>query len=121
MTHESGLYTLRAIVKRVFRQLAILLFERFYRYEWDEIKSIRNAEKHIGWTLSDGKRVFLDPLRLVEKDIRFYYREHRYLVFGNVEEIVLSVCFTSRGFFKRRLISVRPASRQERRRYNGRR
>ena len=118
MTHESGLYTLRAIVKRVFRQLAILLFERFYRYEWDDKKNESNYNKH-NFEFSDGIEIFFDPLRLVKKDIRFYYGENRYLIIGTKREAVLLVCFTMRGLFKRRIISVRKASRQERRKYYG--
>ena len=95
------------------------ILERFYRYEWDEAKNAGNVEKHKGFELSDGIAVFLDNAKVIKKDERFDYGESRYIVIGNVDGTVLFVCFTPRGFFKRRLISVRRASKQERREYYG--
>jgi len=96
------------------------ILERFYRYEWDEAKNASNVRKHKGLSLSTGKNVFFDPMRIIRCDMRFDYCEQRYIVIGFVEGVILSVCFTNRGFLKRRLISVRVASRKERRIYYGR-
>jgi len=95
------------------------ILERFYRYEWDDSKNASNVKKHRGFSMLSGSRVFLDSARLIQKDERFDYGENRYIAIGNVHEVILSVCFTPRGFLKRRLISVRRASRKERRMYYG--
>ena len=93
------------------------ILERFYRYEWSKTKNASNVKKHRGFELLDGSEIFLDPARIILKDERFDYRESRYIAIGNVDDNILSVCFTPRGFLKRRLISVRRASRKERRMY----
>ena len=95
------------------------ILERFYRYEWDEAKNIGNAKKHRGLTLFNGSEIFLDNSRVILKDERFDYGESRYIAIGKVDCSILSVCFTPRAFLKRRLISVRYASRKERRMYYG--
>ena len=95
------------------------ILERFYRYEWDETKNIGNAKKHKGLHLAHGIKVFLDKSRIILEDKRFSYGECRYVAIGKVNESILSVCFTPRAFLKRRLISVRVASRKERRKYYG--
>jgi uncharacterized DUF497 family protein len=95
------------------------ILERFYRYEWDEAKNVGNIRKHSGILLADGIEVFLDRARVIFEDRRYDYGERRYLAIGKVEDTILTVCFTPRSFLKRRLISVRVASRQERRLYYG--
>jgi Uncharacterized protein conserved in bacteria len=99
--------------------LLYYILERFCRYEWDEAKNTENVGKHKGLPLSDGIKVFLDNARVIFEDRRFNYGEKRYIVIGKVNGRVLSVCFTYRSFLKRRLISVRLASRKERRLYYG--
>lgn len=120
MSYEKEVYNTIERFSRVFVKLVILLFERFYKYGWNESKNLRNIEKH-ELTLSYGRKIFFDFMRIIYKDERFDYGEIRYLALGEVHGTILSVCFTSRGFFKRRLISVRKASRQERRKYYGKR
>jgi len=93
--------------------------ESFVRYEWDEAKNVENIRKHYGLPLRDGIEVFLDKARVIFEDRRFDYGERRYMAIGNARGDILSVCFTHRGFLKRRLISVRIASRKERRKYYG--
>ena len=95
------------------------ILEKFYRYEWDDTKDASNAKKHRNLDMQDGSEVFLDNARFIRKDERFDYGECRYIAIGNVRGVILSVCFTLRGFLKRRLISVRYASRKERRLYYG--
>jgi len=102
-----------------WKNLLYYILERFFRYEWDEAKSTENIRKHYGLPLREGIEVFLDKARFIFEDKRFNYGEKRYIAIGNVRGDILSVCFTYRGFLKRRLISVRIASRKERRRYYG--
>ena len=99
--------------------LLYYILERFCRYEWDEAKNTENVGKHKGLPLLDGMDVFLDKARIIFEDRRFNYGEKRYIAIGDVDGKVLSVCFTHRRFLKRRLISVRLASRKERRLYYG--
>jgi uncharacterized protein len=99
--------------------LLYYILERFYRYEWNETKNTKNIGKHKGLPLRDGAEIFLDKARVIFEDERFNYGEKRYIAVGNVDGKILSVCFTYRGFLKKRLISVRFASRKERRRYYG--
>jgi len=96
------------------------ILERFYRYEWGKTKNASNVKKHRGFELLAGSKVFLDNAKIIREDERFNYGERRYIAIGNVDGAILSVCFTLRGFLKRRLISVRYASRKERRMYYGR-
>jgi len=99
--------------------LLYYILERFYKYEWDESKNTKNIGKHRGLPLRDGIEVFLDKARIIFEDERFNYGEKRYIAVGIVNGRFLSVCFTNRRFLKRRLISVRLASRKERRKYYG--
>jgi uncharacterized DUF497 family protein len=93
------------------------ILERFYRYEWDEAKNVGNIRKHRGLSLPYGKRIFSDHKRIIREDMRFDYGERRYIAIGIVDGVILAVCFTPRGFLKRRLISVRIANKKERRFY----
>ena len=99
--------------------LLYYILERFCRYEWDEAKNTENIRKHNGLLLPEGIEVFLDKARVIFEDRRFHYGEKRYIAIGNVDGKILSVCFTYRRFLKRRLISVRLASRKERRWHYG--
>ncbi|MCL1966676.1 MAG: BrnT family toxin [Fibromonadales bacterium] len=101
------------------KNLLYYILERFYEYEWDEAKNTKNIGKHQSLPLSDGIEVFWDKARVISEDERFNYGEKRYIAIGYADGKVLSVCFTYRRFLKRRLISVRVASRKERRRYYG--
>jgi len=102
-----------------YENLLYYILEDFCRYEWDEAKNVENIRKHRGMSLRDGIRVFLDKARVMFEDRRFNYGEKRYMAIGNVGGTISSVCFTHRGFLKRRLISFRVASRKERRWYYG--
>jgi len=101
------------------KNLLYYILESFFRYEWDEAKNVENIRKHRGLPLRDGIRVFLDKKRVIFEDRRFNYGEKRYMAIGIVGGDISSLCFTYRGFLKRRLISFRVASRKERRRYYG--
>lgn len=86
------------------------------RFEWDPAKAESNLEKH-GLSFATGTRVFLDEARVDWADERFVYGEERRNVTGIVDGLRLTVSYTMRDVGTARLISVRPASREERRRY----
>lgn len=60
--------------------------------------------------------VLLDEQRLEVPDERFTYDEARINVLGAVDGVVIHVTYTMGGEV-RRIISARPASKKERRRY----
>jgi uncharacterized DUF497 family protein len=83
-------------------------------FEWDEAKNRLNVEKH-GVSFEQAQRIFDRPI-LAAPDPRAY-GEERWICIGRVgATAMLTVVFTERRG-KRRLISARPASRKERRRY----
>jgi uncharacterized DUF497 family protein len=86
-------------------------------FEWDETKNISNLKKH-SFELFEGAIIFEDPARIEMVDDRFDYGETRNLTIGIGTDGLMSVCWTVRGE-KRRLISVRRASKKERRLYDG--
>ncbi len=83
-------------------------------FEWDENKNQKNFEKH-GIAFDVAVEVFSDKdgyevNRIVDNEIRIKY-------VGSLDGIVLSVVYTKRGK-KYRIISVRCASKTERRLYH---
>ncbi len=86
-------------------------------FEWDEQKRVTNLDQH-GIDFADATRVFDGPT-LDRKDDRRDYNETRVVALGEIEGIVLSVIYTTRGQAVR-LISARRASRDEREAYNAR-
>jgi uncharacterized DUF497 family protein len=87
------------------------------RFEWDEDKNKLNIKKH-GFALPDGIYVFADAQRYDDIDKRRDYGEERHLVVGGIGDDILAVVYTHRQNIIR-LISVRYASRKERRGYYG--
>lgn len=83
--------------------------------EWDPQKRETNLQKHAldFATLSD---FFYDPYRLEEIDDRQDYGEQRIQAIGRSKGRVLFVVYTLRGG-KRRIISGRKASDDERKKY----
>ena len=94
--------------------LAILLPCRTMEVEWDEQKRHTNIAKH-GVDFVAAARVFDGPILEVE-DRRRDYGEMRFLALGEVAGQVIHVVYTWRGR-RRRIISARRASRDERQRY----
>ena len=88
-------------------------------FEWDETKARSNALKH-GVRFEDAMLVFADPYALVEQD-RLEGGELRWQTLGLAGGIVLLlVAHTVRNEQEDeiiRIISARPATRKERRRY----
>lgn len=85
------------------------------KYEWDEAKNAINIEKH-GVDFETAALIFDGPV-LTFEDIRHDYGEQRLNSIGSAAGIVLlTVTHTDRqGTI--RIISARPASRRERKRY----
>ena len=85
-------------------------------FEFDPNKDEANREKH-GLMFASGIIVFADKDKADYEDDRKYYGEERRICIGFSEDRILSVCYTIRNKNTIRLISVRPASRKERRLY----
>lgn len=84
-------------------------------FEWDPDKEAANRRKH-GVDFATAARVFDDPRLLEAEDDR--HDEPRWRIIGRVAAtlLVLAVVYTERGACIR-IISARPATRAEQRRY----
>jgi hypothetical protein len=93
------------------------------RFEWDEAKNLSNQRKH-GVSFEEASQVFRDPMYVSVQD-RIENGELRWQTLGFVEGVLLlTVAHTVReerddGTLIEviRIISARPATRKERRRY----
>jgi uncharacterized DUF497 family protein len=86
-----------------------------YEYEWDLEKNRENHRKHgIGFDSLTG---FRWGTALILPDARFDYGESRLQAIGMLDQKLVSFAFTKRGP-RIRAISLRIASRKERRLYN---
>ncbi len=65
-------------------------------FEWDPAKDAENQRKH-GVTFVDAQRAFLDPRRVVARDLSHSRSEQRYYCFGLLGDGVVTVRFTFRG------------------------
>jgi hypothetical protein len=87
-----------------------------YIFEWDSVKAEANARKH-RVTFDEATTVFGDPLNLLMADPDHSLDEERFLLLGmSNRRKLLVVAFAERPP-RTRLISARPATRHERRRY----
>jgi len=87
-----------------------------YIFEWDPRKAESNVRKH-GVTFDEAATVFGDPLSLLMPDPDHSLNEERYLVLGmSNQQRLLVVAFAERPPHTR-LISARPITPLERRRY----
>lgn len=89
-----------------------------YDFQWDAVKALTNAGKH-GVTFEQAASVFLDPLALTVFDEAHSQDEERWWLLGNdANGALLLVAHTyqatSPANASVRLISARPATRQER-------
>lgn len=85
-------------------------------FEWDPDKARRNLAKH-GVSFREAATVFGDPLAITYFDPDHSVEEDRFLTFGHsATGRLLVVSHTDRGD-STRIISARPASRKERRKY----
>ena len=64
-------------------------------FEWDLGKNDANIAKH-GVSFIDAQRAFLDPNRIIAKDLEHSKYEIRYYCFGQVDGAVMTVRFTYR-------------------------
>jgi uncharacterized protein len=82
------------------------------RYTWDPKKNAANVRKH-GVSFESAMRIF-EGFTVEELDERFAYEEVREAAIGIVNQLELFVVFTEVSDEERRIISARPANRQER-------
>jgi uncharacterized DUF497 family protein len=89
------------------------------RCSWDDGKRELNLQNH-GYDFADVGEVFDGRFVVTRQDRRFEYGEDRYNMLVELYGRVINVTFTPRGD-RMHLISVRPASREERSVYHARR
>ena len=87
-----------------------------YEFEWDPAKGAENLRKH-GVSLDEASTVFGDPLAMLMSDPDHSVEEERYLLLGRSTRSTLLVVAFAEGPPGTRLISARPATRHEWRRY----
>jgi len=83
------------------------------RFEWDPTKAASNIRKH-GVSFDEAVTVFKDPLAFIFDDTTHSEQEHREIIIGTsaLRRMIL-VCFVERLEDIVRIISARPATRQE--------
>jgi uncharacterized protein len=86
------------------------------RFTWDPGKAERNLRKH-GISFSEGSTVFGDPLAATIADPLHSYLELRFVTMGVSEGGRLLVVSHTEDDERIRIISVREATSQERKRY----
>jgi uncharacterized DUF497 family protein len=83
------------------------------RFEWDPQKAESNIQKH-GVSFDEAVTVFKDPLAFIFDDTAHSEQEHREIIIGmSTLRRMLLVCFVERVENTVRIISARPATRQE--------
>ena len=65
-------------------------------FEWDSEKDAENQRKH-GVSFTLAQQAFLDPKRVIARDLAHSEAESRYYCFGQIDEGVLTVRFTYRN------------------------
>jgi len=65
-------------------------------FEWDPDKDAENRSKH-GVSFAEAQTAFLDPGRVIARDLSHSQAEDRYYCFGRVGDGILTVRFTYRG------------------------
>ena len=85
-------------------------------YQWDPQKARINLQKY-GISFEEAQKVFNDPLFLTYADPDHSFEERRFVIMGELPDgRLLIVSYTDRAR-ETRIISARPATRQERRNY----
>jgi uncharacterized DUF497 family protein len=69
-------------------------------FEWDERKAAENERKH-GVSFALAQQAFLDPNRVIARDLKHSETEQRYYCIGRVDEGIVTVRFTYRGLIIR--------------------
>lgn len=86
------------------------------RFDWDDSKARQNARKH-GVTFEEASTVFYDEFVATLDDTQHSEDEERYISIGlSIQQRLLVVVHTERDQ-KTRIISCRPATPVERRKY----
>jgi uncharacterized protein len=86
------------------------------KFEWDAAKATANLEKH-GVSFEDAAQAFEDELSATFPDPDHSRGEHRFITYGLVADgRLLVVSHTERDDLIR-IISARPATKKERKRY----
>ena len=65
-------------------------------FEWDPAKDAENQRKH-GLGFADAQQAFLDPRRVIARDLSHSRSEQRFYCFGLVGGGIATVRFTYRG------------------------
>lgn len=65
-------------------------------FEWDPAKDAENQRKH-GVSFAEAQAAFLDPGRVIAKDVGHSRSEPRFYCFGRVVDGILTVRFVHRG------------------------
>ena len=69
-------------------------------FEWDSNKDKLNQKKHnVSFALA--QYAFIDPKRLIDKDLKHSEKEARYYCIGTVDPEIITVRFTYRGHVNR--------------------
>ena len=87
-----------------------------YEFEWDVNKAAANLRKH-EVSFNEASTVFADPLAMLVPDPDHSIGEQRHLVLGTSSRGRLLVVSHAERPPRTRLISARPATRNERRQY----
>lgn len=83
------------------------------RFEWDPAKAASNIRKH-GVSFDEAVTVFKDPLAFIFDDEAHSEQEQREIIIGiSALRRMILVCFVERLEDVVRIISARPATRQE--------
>ncbi len=85
-------------------------------YEWDEAKRESNLQKH-GLDFAIADLVYEADFKVTVETTRELGLERRYMDLAEVEGVILVLIYSLRGKAIR-CISMRPAKRRERRRYD---
>jgi len=65
------------------------------RFEWDSRKDVENQDRH-GVSFTVGQQAFLDPRRVIARDLKHGRGEQRFFCMGKVGGRILTVRFTFR-------------------------
>jgi uncharacterized DUF497 family protein len=83
------------------------------RFQWDPAKAAGNVSKH-GISFDEAATVFKDPFALIFDDTIHSENEFREIIIGmSTLRKMLLVCFVEKQEDIVRIISARPATRQE--------
>lgn len=86
------------------------------QFEWDEQKAAANLQKH-NVSFDEAQTVFDDPLFVIFADPDHSFDEDRFIIMGESNQAKLLVVSYTERPAATRLISARPATRAERKKY----